>query len=136
VATTVSTFLARKTGVYYLKNKLAVEEHSAIPVEFKMNHIVSHLLALYLTICQRDHFWEHYFSEGDAVLKIHYEDREMDVQRVFDFLDIKLKPVDPKEYHKFQHPMTEKLCQILREAIDEVEYSPWSTHFEQPIPLL
>lgn len=138
VATTVSTFIARNTGVYCLKNKLAIEEHSAIPIEFKMRHIAPHLLELYLTICQRDHFWEHYLSEGDEVLKIHYEDRETDVQRVFDFLHIKLKPVDPKEYYKFQHPITEKLCHILQEAIDsnEVEYSPWFTHFEQPIPLL
>jgi LPS sulfotransferase NodH len=116
-ATAVSTFIARKTGVYWAETPQEVQDHAAMPVEFDKG-----LFHLYREICERDRFWERYFSEGDECLTVYYEDMKM--QRVFDFLEIKQSPVDPKQYLKLQHPMTLPLCQRIRER------------FAQPVLLL
>ena len=132
VATTVSTFIARKTKIYWTKFNGVVEQQSNIPVEFDES-----LFRLYCNVCARDKFWESYFTDDDEYITIYYEN--MDLPRVFEFLDIDQKIPDTCGYKKFHHPMTGELCQILQDAINtgKVESTAWTTkHFEQSIPLL
>ena len=138
VATAVSTFLARRTGVYYAFDEETVQKQSSTPVQFHVD-----LLDLYWTICARDKFWEFYLSDEDECLTTYYEDLldPQELRRVFNFLGIENEPIDPGEYHKLHHPMAEELKQQLRDTLDSGQILSWGEgwfkqHFEHSIPLL